>query len=170
MGFQISALDVDQFVHLFGNDDETLAQSGVTRIVVDKNPGYPCRVSLQDVEAGESALLLNYEHLAVATAFRSCHAIYVREWAEQARPVENEVPGFLRQRLLSVRAFDGDGMMIDADVVDGEELEALIESMLANDLVSYLHIHNAKPGCYAAMVERSHSSGRSGKVEFEPEK
>jgi hypothetical protein len=60
-----------------------------------------------------------------------------------------------RHRLLSVRAFDDSGMMIDADVIDGERLESLIELMLRNESTDVLHIHNAKLGCYAAMVKRS---------------
>ena len=66
----------------------------------------------------------------------------------------NEVPRMFRHRLLSVRAFDTSGMMIDADVIDGESLESLIEHMLANKSVDNLHIHNAKLGCYTALVER----------------
>ena len=54
MGFQISALNVGQFTHLFDLDDEALAKNGVERMVVDSNPGYPCRVSLQDAEIGET--------------------------------------------------------------------------------------------------------------------
>ena len=162
MGFQISALDVDLFSHLFGVDDEVLAQSGVKRVVVDEDPGYPCRVSLEDAKPGESALLLNFEHQSADSPFRSSHAIFVREWAEQARPSENEVPQFLRLRLLSVRAFDTDGMMLDADVVEGGQLEPLVESMFRNKAVSYLHIHNARLGCYAALVERiSHDEPES---------
>jgi hypothetical protein len=60
-----------------------------------------------------------------------------------------------RHRLLSVRAFDALGMMIDADVVDGEHLESLIEKLLANKSTDNLHIHNARLGCYAARVERA---------------
>ena len=62
MCFQISGLDVDQFKHLFGEDPEALATSGVERIIVDNKPGYPCRVSLQDADIGETVLLMNYEH------------------------------------------------------------------------------------------------------------
>ena len=154
MGFQISALNIDQFSHLFGQDQEELARQGVQRVVVDSNPGFPCRVSLQDAEVGEKALLMNYEHQSSPTPYRSSHAIFIREGASQARPHRNEVPVMFRHRLLSVRAFDDAGMMIDADVTDGQRLESLIERMLENDSVSYLHIHNARPGCYAARVER----------------
>lgn len=154
MNFQISALDVDQFSHLFGQDREALAKQGVQRVLVDNSPGFPCRVSLQDAEVGESVLLMNYEHQAVLTPYRSSHAIFVREWASQSMPSRNDVPEMLRHRLLSVRAFETSGMMIDADVADGENLEPLIERMFENESTGYLHIHNAKPGCYVALVER----------------
>jgi hypothetical protein len=72
---------------------------------------------------GERVLLLNYEHLAVASPYRSRHAIYVRERAREAHPQMNEVPETLRIRLPSLRAFDGEGMMRGADVVPGRELE-----------------------------------------------
>jgi hypothetical protein len=45
-------------------------------------------------------------------------------------------------------------MMVDADVVQGHELEPVIERMFADDRVEYLHLHNAKPGCYSARVDR----------------
>ena len=154
MDFQISGLNVNQFTHLFGKDLETLAGLGVDRIVADSKPGYPCRVSLQDVEVGETVLLMNYEHQSAASPFRSSHALYVREWAKQAVLDTNTVPDSLRHRILSVRAFDGSGYMVDADIVDGRELEPLIRRMFANSSVSYLHIHNAMRGCYAALVQR----------------
>ncbi len=154
MAFQISALDINEFIHLFGENSETLSKLGIQRIVVDNSPGYPCRVSLQDAEVGENVLLMNYEHQPVQSPFRSSHAIYVREAAAQARPEKNEIPKMLKTRLLSVRAFDAAGMIIDADVIDGEGLESLIERMFANESADYLHVHNARLGCYVALVGR----------------
>ena len=154
MDFQIRALNLDEFSNLFGKNQEALERLGVQRMVVDSNPGFPCRVSLEDVEVGETVLLLNHEHQPMPTPFRSSHAIFIREGAGQATPKKNEIPKMFRHRLLSVRAFDASGMMIDADVIDGEHLESLIERLLANELTDCLHIHNAKLGCYAARVER----------------
>lgn len=154
MGFQITALSVEQFSHLFGKDSQYLEEAGVERVVVDANPGYPCRVSLQDAEPGETVLLLNYEHQPARSPYRSTHAIFVREWAEEAKPDRHTVPEFLKHRLLSVRAFDNSDRMVDADVVDGRNLGPLIERLFENDSVGYLHIHNAKLGCYAALAER----------------
>lgn len=155
VNFQFVALRSGQFSHLFSLNDEALEKQGVLRKVVDSNPGYPCRISLQDAEVGETVLLLNYEHQSMPSPFRSSHAIFVRESAVEANPQINEIPAMFRQRLLSVRAFDNEGMMIDADVVEGEHLESMIDDMFANESAKYLHIHNARLGCYAALVERS---------------
>ena len=155
MSFRISGLDVDQFSHLFGEDLETLSKSGVERMIVDNKPGYPCRVSLQDADIGDTVLLMNYEHQPALSPYRSSHAIFVREWAGQTKPGRNEVPEMLRHRMISVRAFDSSGMMVDADIVDGRQLESMIDRMLAIESVSYLHLHNAKRGCYAARVDHA---------------
>ena len=154
MSFRISGLPLAPFEPLFGLPDEELRARGVRRVTADRTPGFPCRVSLQDAEVGETLLLLSYEHQPASSPYRSRHAIFVREGATEAHPAPGEVPEVLRRRLLSVRAFDAEGMMIDADVVSGEELEAVIESMLLRPEALYLHLHNAKPGCYAARVDR----------------
>jgi hypothetical protein len=117
--------------------------------------GYPCRVSLVDAAPGEELVLAHYEHQPAATPFRASHAVYVRVEAEEARPAPDEVPALLRKRLLSLRAFDEAGMMIAADVVDGREVEPVIERLLANPAAAYLHAHYAKQGCYAARIDRA---------------
>jgi hypothetical protein len=59
------------------------------------------------------------------------------------------------RRLLSIRAYDQAGMMLEADVVDGRELSPMIDRMFAIAGVDYLHAHFARRGCYAARVDRA---------------
>jgi hypothetical protein len=155
MNFRISGLPLAQFAHLFALSDAELARRNVVRRIADKPRGFPCRVSLQDAQPGDRVLLLNYEHHAVATPYRSSHAIYVRENAQEATPAVNEIPAVLRTRLLSVRAFDANGFMTGAEVVDGEALAPAIAQLFEHAEAAYLHLHNAKPGCYAARVDRA---------------
>jgi hypothetical protein len=61
----------------------------------------------------------------------------------------------MRVRLLSLRAYDAAGMMLDADVVEGTEVEPLIERLFANPDVSYIHVHDAKQGCYSGRIDRA---------------
>lgn len=155
MSFQIRGLPAGQFTHLFGLSDEELAKHDVIRKVADRVPGFPCRVSLRDAELGEAVLLLNYEHLPVANPYRSRYAIYVRENAADTVPEMNEIPEVLRTRLLSVRAFDEAGMLVEAEVLQGTELAAAVDRMFARKDVAFLHAHNAKPGCFAARIDRA---------------
>jgi hypothetical protein len=153
--FQISALPSTQFSHLFGKTDEELAAMGVVAMTADSKPGFPCRVSLRDAEPGERVLLFNHEHQPADTVYRSAHAIFVIEDAEQASLPAGKVPDVMRARMLSVRAFTADHMMADADLVDGKNAAALFERLLADPKVSYLHAHYAKRGCYAARIDRA---------------
>jgi hypothetical protein len=155
MNFRIKGLPLAPFAPLFDLDQHALAARGVVRRVADRRPGFPCRVSLRDADPGETVLLLNFEHLPVAGPYRASHAIYVREHAQEYTPEVNEVPELLRTRLLSVRAYDTAGMMVDAEVVDGAELEGIIDRLLTAPAAAYLHLHNAKPGCFAASVLRA---------------
>lgn len=154
MNFQICGLDHGHFSHLFGKSPQDLGEYGAERLTVDEKPGFPCRVSLQDVDVGKTVLLMNYEHQSALSPYRSSHAIFVQEWASQADLGKNQIPEALRIRLISVRAFDVSGTMVDADIVDGNELEGMIDRMFSIESVRYLHLHNAKRGCFAARVER----------------
>lgn len=154
MHFRLSGLPAEPFAELFSMSDEALAQRQAMRVVADQPHGYPCRISLTDAEPGQPLILLNYEHQPANSPFRSTHAIYIREGEEQYDRID-EVPDQLRRRLLSVRGFDEHGMLQDADVAQGTALEPLIERLFANEAVAYLHVHIARPGCYAARVDRA---------------
>ena len=154
MSFRITGLRSADFSHWFAMSDAELAQHHAVRRVAASKPGFPCRISLTDAEVGEEVLLVNFEHLPVASPYRSRHAIYIRA-NEQTFDAVNHVPAMLRTRALSLRGFDAAGMMTAADVVDGSELEAAIEEMLADPATRYLHAHFAKPGCYAARIDRA---------------
>jgi hypothetical protein len=154
-GFAITGLDPAPFMPFYDFSDAELAGLGVVRMAVDAKPGFPCRVSLEDAVPGEHVLLLNYEHLPVASPYRQRHAIFVRDGAIKAARFENEVPEQLAIRTLSVRAYDANGMMTDADLTEGRDLPALIDRFFADPAVAWLHAHNAKRGCFAARIDRT---------------
>jgi len=155
MSFRITGLPATEFAHLAGASDERLAELGILRKRIDAPHSAPDRISLRDAEPGETVLLLNYEHQAAATPYRSRHAIYVIEGEQRTFDAIDQVPDVMRRRQLSLRAFDARGMMVDADVVDGREVEPLIARLLADARTAYVHAHYAKRGCYAARIERA---------------
>ena len=152
MSFQIHGLPEGAFQHYFGMTDAELAQIGAERQVVREYPGSPCRVSLEDARVGEEVVLFNYEHQPAPTPYRASHAIFVRKGVTQAQLAVDEVPEVLASRFLSLRGFDHGGILRVADVCDGRTVAPALEEMLAQDGVDYIHVHNAKQGCFAAKV------------------
>jgi hypothetical protein len=155
MGYVISRLPVQPFRPLFDLDDDALRARGITRQMADAKPGFPCRITLRDAEPGEWLLLLSWPHLDVATPYRSVGPIFVRESAGETAVFRDQVPEQQRSRLLSVRAYDGNGWMRDADVIEGALLDARIGRFFDDADVAYLHVHNARRGCYACRVDRA---------------
>jgi len=167
MSFQIHALAGNDFEALFGLSDAALKHMGTLRVTADSKPGFPCRVSLQDADIGDELILTNFEHLTGLTPYQASHAIYVRKGAHQATPDRNEVPQSLSLRILSVRAFGDDHLMKEADLVEGKELAAKLDALFANPAVEYVHIHNAKQGCFAAKATRSGFAERASPNPFQ---
>jgi hypothetical protein len=155
MAFQVSALSDQEFAELFSLGEPELRRRGAKQYVADRKPGFPCRVSLEDALPGEAVILVPFVHQPADSPYRASGPIFIRQVARRATPAINDVPELLRLRTLSVRAYDADSLMQDADIVDGRELEALIERFFGNPRVSYLHVHFARPGCYACRIDRA---------------
>ncbi|MBL4629777.1 MAG: DUF1203 domain-containing protein [Paraglaciecola sp.] len=152
MTFQFHSLAAQQFSHLFALSDDKLQKLGVAVYYADANPGYPCRVTLQDAQLGDKLLLLNYQHLAEDSPYRSSHAIFVKDGAVSKICQPGEIPEIIQARLLSIRAFDAQHMMLNADVYEGDNVALLLAELMVNDQVEYLHVHTAKRGCFLALV------------------
>ena len=154
MSFRVTGLPAADFDHWFASSDAQLAARAARRVTADAEHAFPCRISLTDAQIGDEVLLINHEHLPVDSPYRSRHAIYIRA-GEQTFDAVDTVPDMLRRRLLSIRAFDDAGMMTDCEVVEGRDIEQTIDRLFADPQATYLHVHFARPGCYAARIERA---------------
>ncbi|MEW6196907.1 MAG: DUF1203 domain-containing protein [Bacteroidota bacterium] len=152
--FQIEAINYSEVKYLFQLSDEELSKVNAVRMVVDQKPGYPCRVSLQDAEIGEEVILFPYMHHDVKSPYKSSGPVFVRKNAETAQLRINEIPVMLNHRLLSIRAYDKDSMIVKAEVIEGNIIADAIEYFLSNSKIEYIHVHNAKPGCYNCRIMR----------------
>ncbi|GLK86531.1 DUF1203 domain-containing protein [Ancylobacter defluvii] len=142
MSFRITGLSPVPFQRYFGLPDAELASLGIRRVVVDEAPGFPDRIEMREAAVGETVLLLNHTSPPADTPYRASHAMFVRESASRRYDAIDQVSDVMRRRLLSLRAFDADATMVDADTVEGSEMEGLIERLLANPATCYIHAHN----------------------------
>ncbi len=111
-------------------------------------------MSLVDAAVGDELLLLPHEHLSTGSPYRASGPVYVRRGATRAVLAPGAIPPYVTRRLMSVRAYDAGDMMVDAAVCEGAEAHDAIERMLSDAAVSFIHLHNAKRGCFSCRVER----------------
>lgn len=154
MTYRVTGLQSAPFAPLFGLNDQLLAEQGIRRMVAPDDGLYPCRVTLADVPAGTPVLLLSYRHQPAKGPYRAEGPIFVTEGMAETAVATDTIPAMMAKRILSIRAYDGDDMIVDADVVEGRETDALFRRYLDRSDVAYLHVHLARRGCYAGRVDR----------------
>lgn len=152
--FRLVGLGADTFAPFFAMNDDELAALGARRVVADESPGFPCRVSLADADVGDELLLLPFEHLAARSPYRASGPVFVRAHAQRAVLEPGVIPPYVTRRLMSVRAYDASDMMIAGEVCEGVDVQATLERLMADDAVAFIHLHNAKRGCFSCRVER----------------
>lgn len=153
--FQLSGIDPQPLRPLFELDEAALAAHGAIRCIASSETGFPCRISLRDAAAGEELLLLPYWHQPAASPYRASGPVFIRRDAEPARLAVNEVPPYVRRRLISVRAYNAGDRIVAAEVLDGERVGDWLASRLDDHLVAYVHLHNARYGCYSCRADRA---------------
>ena len=154
MTYRIRGLEPAPFAPLFELDDSELEARGMIRMIVD-NPNFPCRVSLRDCDIGDEVILLNHVSHDGNNPYRASHAIFISKSATEAADCVDAIPPALDRRILSLRAFDANGMIIDASLVRPGEADPAIRALLANPAAAHVDAHNAMRGCFAARIDRN---------------
>lgn len=154
MTYRIEGLPLEPFAGLFGLDADQLARRNAVRVTADRKPGFPCRVTLEDAEPGETLILVNHVSHDAPTPYRAAYAIYVRESAAAAPVYVDAVPPVFAGRTLSLRGFDAAGMLRAAALAMPGKADAGIRAMFDRPEIAVIHAHNAAAGCFAARIER----------------
>jgi hypothetical protein len=153
--FQLSGIDHVQFEPLFALPDEQLEKLCAIRRIATESQGFPCRVSLEDAEVGEELLLLPFQHQPAASPYRASGPIFVRRGATRKTLEIGEVPTYITRRLISVRAYDSSDIMVAATVCDGSAVRGELDRYFGDAGVEYIHLHNAKQGCFSCLAKRA---------------
>jgi len=153
--FQLVGIDHVPFQALFALSDEQLNQISAKRCFVQESPGYPCRISLEDAQVGEEVLLMPYLHQPAASPYRASGPIFVRRGVQQRKLPVGEVPSYITNRLMSLRAYDSEHMIVAASVCEGTLAGSEITEYFRRAEVAYIHLHNAKRGCFSCKAVRA---------------
>lgn len=156
MTYRAVGLAPDLFRPFFAMTDEQLAAHGAVRQIADRPGAYPCRIALDNVSAGEELILLNFEHHATpASPYRARGPIFVSRSAQKQQEWTGSLPPMMRDSLLSMRAYDSTGFILEADVVEGDLADVLVRRLFENPQVAFIHAHFARRGCFAVRIERA---------------
>lgn len=154
MTYRIEGLAREVYHRLLHLSGDALAELGARRVIADSKPGFPCRVTLEDAEPGETLILFHHVSHDVPTPFRSAYAIYVREAAIEPARYVDEPPSVFTDRTLGLRGFDSEGMLRGALLAPPGEADAKIRELFERPEIETIHAHNAAAGCFAAKIVR----------------
>ena len=124
-----------------------------TVVVADSPEGYPCRHCLRFAKPGERVILFPYASIPAGRPYSEIGPIFVHEQACQRYSKTDEFPPDLRRGRV-LRAYNSNYDMIDAEVVNGSEPEAVIEKLLEKPETAFVDARSVTRGCYTFRIQR----------------
>jgi Protein of unknown function (DUF1203) len=123
-------------------------------VIADSPTGYPCRHCLCFAKAGERLILFPYAAIPRGYPYSETGPIFVHAEPCERYSATREYPGELRTGR-AFRAYNASYNMIDAEVANGSEPEAIVEKLLRNPETAFVDARSVTRGCYTFRVERA---------------
>jgi len=122
-------------------------------IKVDSPTGYPCRHCLRWAKLGERVILFPYASIPPGHPYSETGPIFVHVERCQHYSATDEYPVDFRNGR-AFRAYDANYNMIDAEVADANEPEAVIEKLLQNSETEFVDARSVTRGCFTFRIQR----------------
>src|SRR5438477_2609752 len=106
-------------------------------ITADSPNGFPCRHCLRWAQPGERMILFPYASIPPGHPYSESGPIFVHAEPCERYKETAEYPADFRAGR-AFRAYDADYNMIDAEVANGNDLEAIIEKLLQNPQTEFV--------------------------------
>ena len=124
-------------------------------IVSADSPGSsPCRHCLRWAQPGERVILFPYAAIPSGHPYSETGPIFVHADECQRYSATNEYPVDFRNGRV-FRAYDAKYKIIDAQIMNGSEPEAVIESLFQNPDTAFVDVRSVTHGCFTFRVQRA---------------
>ena len=166
--FVVRPIDADVLAQLREMDDAGRAPLPVS----DADGGSPLRCCLRASHPGEQILLVSFAPIrrwAAArgvdpAAYDEVGPVFIHPSACEG-PEHTGYPDDLRASPRVMRAYDANGRIIDGRlVVEGEDPEPVIETLLDDERVAFVHARALGFGCFTFEIGRVGGSEGTGRV------
>jgi hypothetical protein len=123
-------------------------------ITVDSSESSPCRHCLHWAQPGERVILFPYAAIPSGKPYSETGPIFVHADDCQRYSATNEYPADFRNGRV-FRAYDSKYNIVDAQVVNGNEPEAVIETLFQNPDTAFVDVRSVTHGCFTFRVQRA---------------
>ena len=123
-------------------------------ITVDEPGSAPCRHCLRWAQPGERVILFPYAAIPSGQPYSETGPIFVHANECQRYSATNEYPADFRNGRV-FRAYDSKYNIIEAEIVNGSEPEAVIESLFQNPDTAFVDVRSVTHGCFTFRVQRA---------------
>ena len=123
-------------------------------VIADSPTGYPCRHCLRFAKPGERLILFPYASIPAGHPYSETGPIFVHAEPCERYRATHEYPDDLR-RGRAFRAYNASYDMIDAEVANGNEPEAIVEKLLQNPETAFVDARSVTRGCYTFRIQRT---------------
>ena len=121
--------------------------------------GAPCRHCLQMIAAGkEKATLFMYDAFEGLETLPLPGPVYIHTEACERYAENAGFPPALRHSPRTLAAYARGRHLVATEYVDGGNVEAGVEKLLARPDVDYIHVRSTMAGCYTFRIERADSA------------
>ena len=122
--------------------------------------GTPLRCCLREAAPGERVVLMAYRPAARGGTYAEVGPLFVHADRCTGYLDETAYPEGFRSRRQLFRAYDAEGLPTSSQIVEPDEVDAVIAELLARTEVDVIHSRNVLAGCYMFAVNRI-QDGRS---------
>jgi hypothetical protein len=122
-------------------------------ITTDSATAYPCRHCLSWAQPGERVVLFPYPSIPAGHPYSEIGPIFVHAKKCDRYSATDEYPADFRNGR-AFRAYDANYNMIDAEVANGNDPEAIIDKLLQNTQTAFVDARSATHGCYTFRIQR----------------
>jgi hypothetical protein len=123
-------------------------------ITVDTPQSSPCRHCLRWAQPGERVILFPYSAIPSGHPYSETGPIFVHANECPRYSATNEYPADFREGRV-LRAYDSNYNINDAEIVNGSESEAVIETLFQNPDTAFVDVRSVTHGCFTFRVQRA---------------